>query len=295
MPLTKDRPNVTASALNALWASLIAKVAPTLPTPIRDPNGDGSSVFDSIDLDESDPEAFEVVSPIDLAAALVSKGNAWGGATWLRTSLDDSISGSRVEVRASYSQTASTFSSSVSARSVLPPAYSSTDLLVAGVAGLTITASRVVSGAPDGWGLATAIGGVETFEGLGYASWGPGEVGLITEIERFDGVGLGEWRPGSVFLVGEVEAGWAGWPEGTEPVVPSDAVCLAVSDLTSQVDGVRTSFVVPESYESGSLRVYLNGQRLSGSMVTETSSTTFDLSEVLAEVGDALVVDYCAC
>lgn len=295
MPLSIDRPNVTAAQLNALWSSLVAKVAPTLPTPIRDPNGDGSSVFDTIDLDESDPEAVEVLSPIDLADALVSKGNEWGGATWLRTSLDNSIVGARVEVRSSYSQVAATFSSFVCARSVLPPAYSTTDVLVSGATGLTITAARVVSTAPDGWGLANAIGDVETFEGRGYANWDPGDVGLVTEVESFDGVGLGEWRPGSVFLVGEVESGWGGWPEGTEPVVPSDGSCLSGSDLTSQVDGVRTSFTVPASFESGSLRVYLNGQRLSGSMVTETSSTTFTLSEILAEVGDSLVVDYCGC
>lgn len=295
MPLTKDRPDVTAAQLNQLWSTLLARVAPTIPTPIRDPKGDGSVVLDSIDLDETDPEATEVLAPIDLVGALVSKGNEFGGATWLRTSLDSSTAGGRIEVRSAYSQVATTFTSDASARSVLPPAFSTTDVLPIGSTGLTITAERVVSDAPSGWGLANALGEVETFEGLGIDQWGPGEVGLVTEIERFAGVGFGEWRAGTAYLLGEIENGWTGWPAGTEPVIPSDAACLDVADLTSQVDGIRTSFTVPESYEAGTLRVYLNGQRLSGSMVTETSATTFSLSEVLAEVGDALVVDYCSC
>lgn len=295
MPLTIDRPNVTAAQLNALWATLLLRVSPTLPTKIRDPNGDGSNVFDDIDLDEADEEAREVLAPIDLADALVSKGNGFGGATWLRTSIGNSVAGARVEVRSLYSQAGSTVTSFVSARSVLPPAVSSTDVLAVGSTGLTITATRVISDAADGWGLATAIGGVETFDGRGYADWNPGTVGLITEIERFDGTGFGEWKPGPVFRLGGVESSWTGWPAGTEPVIPGAGACLEVADLTSQVDGQRVSFTVPETFEPGSLRVYLNGQRLSGSMVTETSSSTFTLSEVLAEVGDALVVDFCPC
>lgn len=295
MPLTRDRPLVTAATLNSLWSTLVSRVAPTLPTPIRDPKGDGSVVFDTIDLDESDPEATEVLVPQDLVEAIISKGNAFGGARWLRSSLDDSTDGDRIEVRESYSQVGATFASDLSARSTLPPAYSFTEVQPIGNTGLTITATRVISDAPSGWGLTTAIGEVEVFDGLGFAEWGPGEVGLVTETERFEGVGFDQWSPGPVFLLGEVESRWLGWPAGTQPVIPSDSACLDSSDLTAQVDGIRSSFTVPETFEAGTLRVYLNGQRLSGSMVTETSTTTFTLSEVTAEVGDSLVVDYCSC
>lgn len=295
MPLTFDRPNVTAATLNSLWSTLVSRVAPTLPTPIRDPNGDGSTVFDNIDLDEADPEARLVVSPEDLVGAIIAKGNAFGGARWLRSSLDNSIAGDRIEVRESYTQTGTTLASSLAARSVLPRAYSFTEVQPIGSTGLTITAARVVSDAPSGWGLTTAIGEVETFAGLGFVEWNPGEPGLVTEIESFDGVGLDQWSPGSVFLLGETESLWSGWPAGTQPVIPSGGQCLDSSDLTSQVDGIRSSFTVPEVFEAGTLRVYLNGQRLSGSMVTEDSTTSFTLSQITAVVGDTLVVDYCPC
>jgi len=294
MPLTIDRPNVTAAQLNSLWSTLVSRVAPTLPVSIRDPNGDGSSVFDSVDLDESDPEARRVLEPIDLTTALVSKGTGFGGAVWIRTSLDGQI-GTRIEVREIYSQAATTFASVVSARDVLPPLFSQTDVLVNGSTGLTISAERVVSTAAGGWGLSTVIGDVEDFEGLGLAEWNPGTVGLITEVEDFDGIGLGGWYPGPVYQIGQVEARWSGWPAGVEPVIPGGVECLSTEDLTSQIDGQRVAFVTAATFEAGSLRVYLNGQRLSGSMVTETGSSGFTISEIVPEIGDALVVDFCSC
>ena len=293
MPLTIDRPDVTAAQLNSLWASLISKIAGTLPVSVRDPNGDGSVLFDDLDIDESDTEASAVLDPIDLVDALRSKASGIGGASWITTTLEGD-DGRRLEAREPYIAAALTLTSIVVARSVLPPAFSSTDVLINGAAGLTITASRVISDAAGGWGLAAVIGDVETFDGLGIEQWGAGDVGQIAEVEGFDGVGIGAWSSGGVFQVGEVEHAWSGWPAGTDPPTPSGADCMDQSDLTSQVDGQRTSFTAP-TYEAGSLRVYLNGQRLSGSMVTETSSTTFTISEIVPEVGDSLVIDYCSC
>jgi len=289
MPLTKDRPDVTAAQLNALWATLISRVAPALPMGIRDPNGDGSLVFDSTDLDESDPEARSVVDPIDLVGALVSKGSAFGGATWLATVLANPSAGRRVEVRESYSQTGAT-----AARDQLPPAFASADVLIDGLAGLTISVERVVSTAAGGWGLDSSIGNVETFAGSGYAAWDPGEVGQIASVEQFAGVGYAAWRAGAVYQIAGAETAWSGFPAAAVPVDPSGTGCIAQVDLTEQVDGVETSFSLP-AYEAGSLRVYLNGQRLSGSMITETSSTSFSIAETVPEIGDALVADYCAC
>ena len=63
------------------------------------------------------------------------------------------------------------------------------------------------------------------------------------------------------------------------------------ANLSSQVDGEKTSFTLPEQYDTGSLRVYYNGIRESPSSVTETSTSTFEL-DFAPENGLSLIVDY---
>jgi hypothetical protein len=64
------------------------------------------------------------------------------------------------------------------------------------------------------------------------------------------------------------------------------------ADLTSQVNGSRTVFTVPSSYQANSLRVYYNGVRQeSGNGYSETSSTTFTLA-FTPENGETISIDY---
>ncbi len=63
-------------------------------------------------------------------------------------------------------------------------------------------------------------------------------------------------------------------------------------DLTSQVDGIVTSFTTPEAFNAGTLIVYLNGKRQqAGDFFSETSSTTFSTTDT-PQVGDELQAQY---
>lgn len=63
-------------------------------------------------------------------------------------------------------------------------------------------------------------------------------------------------------------------------------------DLTSQVNGVATSFSTLESYLSGTLEVYLNGVRQQrGVFFTETGSQSFSTTEA-PHAGDALSAQF---
>lgn len=64
------------------------------------------------------------------------------------------------------------------------------------------------------------------------------------------------------------------------------------ANLTSQINGERTGFTIPENYRSGSLRVYYNGIRqVVGENFSETNSTSFNLN-FTPQTGDLLEVDY---
>lgn len=66
----------------------------------------------------------------------------------------------------------------------------------------------------------------------------------------------------------------------TQPVVVATRAVRAALlrvDLTAQVDGVRTTFTLPEPYYAGSLQVYDSGQRLLLTDFTQASPTTFTL------------------
>lgn len=65
-----------------------------------------------------------------------------------------------------------------------------------------------------------------------------------------------------------------------------------IEDLTSQIDGIVSTFTTPSAYESGRLAVYYNSTRMMGG-VTELTSTTFSLDFVpSASPQDYLLVDY---
>lgn len=65
------------------------------------------------------------------------------------------------------------------------------------------------------------------------------------------------------------------------------------ADLSSQCNGSKTSFTVPENYQAGSLRVYYNGVRqVEGETFSEHNSTTFTTTGYAPAVGDYLTIDY---
>lgn len=67
---------------------------------------------------------------------------------------------------------------------------------------------------------------------------------------------------------------------------------LKEANLTSQIDGETYDFTMPESFQSGSLRVYWNGLRqITGVSITVVSATEFQTSFTPGD-GDQLVADY---
>ena len=63
-------------------------------------------------------------------------------------------------------------------------------------------------------------------------------------------------------------------------------------NLTSQINGSRTTFTVSEEYKTGSLRVYYNGVRqIESETFSETTSTTFTVTFTTI-TGDYLSIDY---
>jgi len=310
MALTYNRPGATAADLNTAYAGLRATLAPKLPTRIRDRLLDGSVVFDTsalLDLDEDDEEADCVESLDDLPRALVDKANrAWlrgrwsvsrDGASWTvevhETRSIKPVVGSFGGVETLISASGSISSDPLHATATFEPTGGGSY-----VAGATAFLVASPEGAAPG-----VVGAWEQFDGEGYPEWGLGDVTLIALVERFGGTGYSEWNSGSGYLLGAEETGWAGWPNGVEPIIPDPPGTTinvvtgdyAVEDLTSQVDGTTTTFVLPE-YVAGSVRLYLNGSRLiAGSDYTETSSTEIEIVSIVPNPPDTLTADYVPC
>lgn len=143
--------------------------------------------------------------------------------------------------------------------------------------------------------------GTEQFDGLGFDEWDSGNKRIITRLELGiskdlpDGFGnkLSDWF---VYAPTELtdEDDWTGYSEGVTPSIPScstDSLNDVSEEITSQINGVVTEFTLSQSYESGSLKVYWNGQRQGTPTITELTATTFRTSFVPV-IGNVLLVDY---
>jgi len=69
-----------------------------------------------------------------------------------------------------------------------------------------------------------------------------------------------------------------------------------IDNLTSQIDGERTTFTTTRNYQTGKLKVYWNGIRQivqgTGSTITEAGPNTFTFSEDVPAAGNVIIVDY---
>ena len=67
---------------------------------------------------------------------------------------------------------------------------------------------------------------------------------------------------------------------------------LQTEDLSSQCNGVNTSFTVSVEYDESKIYVYFNGMRLQiGNGITVTSNTTFTTA-ITPSSSDSLYVDF---
>lgn len=70
-------------------------------------------------------------------------------------------------------------------------------------------------------------------------------------------------------------------------------VNMTKDDLTTQINGTLQQFTTTAAFQSGSLRVYLNGLYLrSGTDYEEVTSQTFRLLAITPATGQDLMVEY---
>lgn len=155
-----------------------------------------------------------------------------------------------------------------------------------------------------GW-FDTGYLGTETADGTGYNDWyaGNGRVlcviqfGVAKEKENSFGNGYNDWYVDESYILGKPEKDWDGFPEGITPTYKggcstgstSDSSRYVEYDLIEQTNDSNQIFTTPSEYESGTLRVYWNGQRRND--FTELTSTSFS-TPFVPKTNNMLLVEY---
>lgn len=161
---------------------------------------------------------------------------------------------------------------------------------------------RIVSNSSgQGW-FSNGYLGTEEFDGLGFDEWSAGnkriicqiDFGLDKDLPNAFGNTVDDWFVYDPFYLTDEEH-WYDFPEGVTPKIPNcsdDSEFNGITeDISSQADGSRQLFTLSRPYETGTLKVYWNGQRQSDRTITEINSTTFRTSFVPND-STMLLVDY---
>ena len=293
MPLTINRPDYTASVLNGVWSQLISVLAPRLPYSVRVNQTTGVAV-DNLDINETDIEAQSIVTPFDVMNALARIGQANGQGTW-NAVYDQEVDKYRLDVLETVTVNPIEFGIIY-----YPPLEEAERIAYVymkevGASSFEYSSTKFETDTVNGWNRHN-LNMQEDFEGLGFLKWGAGGSGIngiVEEFNDFNSEGYDYFNVGDSFQVTQVEKFDVGaWPEG---ISPSDgSILYLTTDISSQVTGSATNFVIPayDTSRSINLRVYYNGQRLTtGVDVTMLTATTFSVT--FAPVyGSELVVDY---
>ena len=283
MALTIDRPDYTASELNDVFEDLRTRLAYNLPPNIRSPLD--STLFDDLELNESDDVAISVVDPASVARALAFLANS------REDSNENKVAGMFQYTEDADSNSTINVVNRVTDPDKVDPARDYVPSLHASVTmttGLTVSSLRYVTDDSVGW-YESGFTGKEEFTEGGFDGWYTGAGTTITTW-YIDDVGYDEWGSGTAYLVG-TETFDDGWPQGVEP---SSGSCggsdLDTEDLSSQAGSASGIFTLSNAYELGTLRVYWNGQRQDDSTVTEINNLQFNFLGTFS--GDRVVVDY---
>jgi hypothetical protein len=134
--------------------------------------------------------------------------------------------------------------------------------------------------------------GVETFDDSGYDGWYLGERTPIFLVNLDNDIGYNSFDKGTAYSSGNIETFDIGWTEGVSPYSRKGESSIYSDDITSQIDGLKTSFVTTYPYIRGTLQVSYNGvDQVIGTTFTETSATSFTLSFTPLS-GDFLTATY---
>jgi len=290
MAFTVDREDWTAAQLNSVWTGILENLSPELPYHIRVNQSSGDKV-DDLTISESDTEALSVYNPYSVVDALAQKASGLFLGSW-NTFYDIEELKYKLEVRETLEQPENQ-DEVLFGRYGLPSLIAYVYLEVSGVT-FSYSSDKFVTDTADGWS-ADNLSMQEIFDGEGFQEWdvGFGLIGLVEKFNDYDKDGYDYFDTGSGYLLTDVEKfNGDDWPSGVVP--PTETGDYRTTDISSQVDGVKTTFTVP-AYDTArpvNLRVYYNGQRLTtGNDVTILTSTTFSMT-FAPSGGTELVVDY---
>ena len=327
MALTYNRPNYTALQLNTIWTTIRNGLSGSMPSAIETVAGQSNfSVIDIYDTGSDSDIGLSIVNNFDVVSTLVSISNK-RGAGFFSYKL---ITGSShvndyflIEVRNSISRSSrmtssqstynqsnfSSFNGQATYKGFLSSSGSTfQNTIISGdtknypallvrakyyIATNTIT----IESYPQDSGLSNyssnIYGSVERFNDKGFSGWNLGAGGTYTYTAFLTFSGYEYFGSGTGVTLGSTETFDDGWPAGISP--PSGGGGTSgehfTENLTSQITGLATTFTTSYAYQTGTLKVYWNGQRQYSATISELSSTTFSTTFTPTS-GDVLIVDY---
>lgn len=328
MALTLNRPDFTAAELNTAFTTVRNALSASMPSAIQTVTGQSNfSVIDVYDTGDAQDIGRSIVDRMDVVPTLISIANdrraGFFSSRFVRTSnhvndfflieVRNSISGpnfksinvSNAIYRATrpsafYGQsdfkinitgTGSTYINTILASDdkSLPTLLLRAKFYVA-TNTITVESYTQDSGLSDY--SSNIYGSVERFNDSGFSGWNVGTGGTYSFTAFLTFSGYEYWGSGTGTTLGSIETFDTGWPEGISPPSrSSDSSDHFTDNLTSQINGIATTFTTTYPYETGTLKVYWNGQRQYSGTISELSSTTFSTTFTPTS-GDVLIVDY---
>jgi hypothetical protein len=326
MALTVNRPDYTAVQLNLVWTTVRNGLAASIPSVVETVAGQSNfSVIDIYDTGTAKNIGNSIYDSRDVLHTLVMVANRRGAGLFTTNLVVGSSTVNDyylIDVRNNISYLSRTNSVSKYNRPIFNAFYGQRNFK----GNLTTTGSTYVNTILAGdtaaapallvrakYYLATntitveaytqdsglsdyssnIYGSPERFNDKGYSGFYVGSGGTYSYTAFLTFSGYSYRGAGTGTTLGATETFDDGWPAGISP--PSGGGGTSgdhhTEDLSSQIDGIATTFTTTYAYQSGTLKVYWNGQRQYSGTVTELSSTTFSTT-FTPTGGDVLIADY---
>ena len=329
MALTLDRPDVTAADLNTVWTTVRNALSASMPSAIATVAGQSNfSVIDIYDTGASAEIGLSIYDKTDVLKTLISVSNNRGSGFFsskfvpaensvnnyylieVRNSITKSFSKQITTSEALYRTTLPTgfyeqssykayltATGSTHQNTILASDSKSYPALLLRAKYYISTNTITVEAYTQDSGLSdyssNIYGSPERFNDKGYGGFyiGTGATYSFTSFLTLSGYAY--WGSGTGTTLGAIETFDTGWPEGISP--PSGGGGTGgdhfTENITYQITGATTTFTTTYAYQTGTLKVYWNGQRQYSGTISELSSNTFSTTFTPTS-GDVLIVDY---
>jgi len=162
-----------------------------------------------------------------------------------------------------------------------------------GGVGTTMIVEQLYSSNTGTGFIQTGSLGTETFDDEGYDSWCIGAGTTLFTMNIDSDVGYNGFAAGTSYQYGHIEEFDSGWTEGASPFSRKDNNREYAEDLTTLINGSRTTFDTTYNFAQGSLRVFWNGQaQIEGNTFTVSSNLKSFTTTFTASGSDVLEVEY---